>query len=454
MPALGPLSFDACMARSWPGITDKAAFCAALHRGDLKKRDAKTDLGFALEIKKLDQEKHIATGWVSVVEDADGNPIIDAEGHLLPITELEKAVHSAFSTDSGKGKGGDLHETQGVIDVLESFVVTAEKRDALGFGKGPAGWVASFRVNDENVWDKIKTGERPELSLRGTGRGTLLRKEWTDITKSDTPILIRDIELNKLEWFSTVDRGAAGDDKHRPTIVLWKRKKSLFDRLGFNKNKRAQLVKGDAMTLEEILAQLPEEQRTVIVQALQDASKPAEPAAAAAQPAPAPVPPPEQTPIAKRDDVPDDVKLELAKREDEAKRADAARIELAKRVEKLEDDRLTLELQKRVEKDMTFIPGKTDELVSLIKSVRKTDEDAAKKLEERLVVLSKAMKQSPLLSAMGTGAVDIEGDNPKIELEKRARELVKSDPSMTLAKAKMRELELDPDLYRQIQAEA
>jgi hypothetical protein len=131
----------------------------------------KTDIGVTLEIKKLNTEKRLATGWVAVTADENGTPIIDADGHLIPTIELEKAVHEAFAETSGKGMGGDMHETRGVIDVVESFVFTAEKREALGLGAGPEGWVTTFRVNDDDLWSKVKNGKRPELSLKGEGMG-------------------------------------------------------------------------------------------------------------------------------------------------------------------------------------------------------------------------------------------------------------------------------------------
>ncbi len=61
---------------------------------------------------------------------------------------------------------------RGVLDVVESFVVTLEKREALGLGEGPEGWIATFRVNDDKVWQNIKAGELPELSLKATAMGT------------------------------------------------------------------------------------------------------------------------------------------------------------------------------------------------------------------------------------------------------------------------------------------
>lgn len=407
-----------------------------MHRGEIVKRDSEQETGASLELVKLDDEKRVATGWVSVVEDADGNQIVDSDGHLIPIEELEKAVHAAFAESGGRGKGGDLHETQGLLDVVESFVVTAEKREALELGKGPAGWVASFRVNDDEVWSNIKAGSRPELSLRGSGRGVPLQKQWTSLTKADEPILITDIQLNKLEWFSTVDRGASGDNDHRPRIVLWK---------------RAQLKKQEPkmpMTLEEALATIKDEE---VKAAIMEAIK-----AAAAQPAPAPAPaaPAAPVPLAQRDDLPEDVRAELKKREDEEKRKEEERIALQKRIADLEDKTQRVEIAKRVRDTMPMLPGEESELVDIIKRVCDTDAEAGKKLEERLVTLSKAMQESPLLKAMGTSATDVNDDSPEIELQKRAEELRKVKPEMSIQGARMQILSETPELYQRIREAA
>lgn len=166
----GPMSFESCMTRSWPGISDKEAFCAAMKRGELQKRN----VGVSLQIKKINEEQRLVTGWVAVVTDETGTPIIDADDHVIPIIELEKAVHEAFVESGGKGKGGDMHTQKGVLDVVESFVLTQEKRSALGLGVGPEGWIATFKVNDDETWNRVKNGERPELSMKGEGLGMIV----------------------------------------------------------------------------------------------------------------------------------------------------------------------------------------------------------------------------------------------------------------------------------------
>lgn len=126
------------------------------------------DVTITVPVAKLNVEQGIVTGWASIVTDADGVPIIDSEGDVIPIDELEKAVHLAFSERDGRGKVGDMHEKMGVGDIVESIVLTKEKRLALGLGDGPEGWVVTLKIHDKKTLDKLKRGERLELSIRGT----------------------------------------------------------------------------------------------------------------------------------------------------------------------------------------------------------------------------------------------------------------------------------------------
>lgn len=128
------------------------------------------DWHLRIPIAKADLEHGLVTGWAALSTDQNGKPVIDHQGDFIPIEELEKAAQSAFLATGGKAAAGDMHERKGVADIVESITLTKQKRDALGFGDGPEGWVVTLKVNDPKLRKEIANGEKLELSIRGTAR--------------------------------------------------------------------------------------------------------------------------------------------------------------------------------------------------------------------------------------------------------------------------------------------
>ena len=54
-------------------------------------------------------------------------------------------------------------------NMIESFVVTQEKKQALGLPRAPTGWWVGFQVNDPELWSKVKSGQRTGFSIHGRG---------------------------------------------------------------------------------------------------------------------------------------------------------------------------------------------------------------------------------------------------------------------------------------------
>ena len=129
--------------------------------------DTTADIRFTIS-KALD-EQQLVIGWAAVVTKSNGERIVDLQGDVISIVEIEKAAHRAMSF-GGRGKGGEQHENMGIGDIVESFVVSKERREALGFGEGPEGWIVALKIHDPKVWAKVKSGEYSELSFRGPAR--------------------------------------------------------------------------------------------------------------------------------------------------------------------------------------------------------------------------------------------------------------------------------------------
>jgi hypothetical protein len=116
-----------------------------------------------LDVIKADADQHLIFGWASVVE-KDGKAIIDKQGDIIPVAELENAAYE-FALNSRAG--GDMHNRMGVAKLVESMVFTKEKQAALGIDLGQVGWWVGFKVHDKELWAAHKRGERPEFSIGG-----------------------------------------------------------------------------------------------------------------------------------------------------------------------------------------------------------------------------------------------------------------------------------------------
>jgi hypothetical protein len=131
------------------------------------------------EIAKVDADKRQVFGFCSVTE-VNGQPVVDRQGDYLPLEEVEK---SAYTYVLESRKGGDMHArvTKGLstewsqpkhtADLIESVVFTPEKLDAMGLisKTGSLGWWVGFKVNDDEQWNLVKSGQRTAFSIHGTG---------------------------------------------------------------------------------------------------------------------------------------------------------------------------------------------------------------------------------------------------------------------------------------------
>lgn len=123
------------------------------------------------EVSKMNTEKKQVFGWASVIE-KDGVPVIDLQGDVMTIETIEKA---AYQYVHGSRKGGRQHQRNGeeplhVSDMIESFVLTPEKKTQMGIpDEVPTGWWVGFQVNDDDTWQAYKDGKLKEFSIHGSG---------------------------------------------------------------------------------------------------------------------------------------------------------------------------------------------------------------------------------------------------------------------------------------------
>ncbi len=119
-----------------------------------------------LAVMKSDDDKRLVFGWANVAIRVDGEQIVDWQQDAIDTEDLEKA---AYEYVAEFGTAGEMHQRGGVGRVIESIVFTKEKADALGIPQDllPQGWWIGFKIEDDEVWQKIKSGEYSMFSIEG-----------------------------------------------------------------------------------------------------------------------------------------------------------------------------------------------------------------------------------------------------------------------------------------------
>lgn len=120
-----------------------------------------------VKLAKAEKARQLVFGWLSVAIDAEGKPVVDHEGDIIPPEELEQAAYDFVLYSR---QAGEMHERIGIGRLVESMVFTPEKVKALGIPEGtlPVGWWVGFKIDDLDVWEKIESGEYQAFSIGGT----------------------------------------------------------------------------------------------------------------------------------------------------------------------------------------------------------------------------------------------------------------------------------------------
>jgi uncharacterized protein YndB with AHSA1/START domain len=115
------------------------------------------------KILKVDDEQRMVFGWASVVTE-DGEPVIDRQGDIIEADTLVKAVNE-FMEHVRVGKAMHTGEQVGVV--VHSLPITKEIGEALGIHSNREGWVVAYKVFDDAIWERVKSGELAAFSIGG-----------------------------------------------------------------------------------------------------------------------------------------------------------------------------------------------------------------------------------------------------------------------------------------------
>jgi hypothetical protein len=120
----------------------------------------------AAKILKMDDEARIVWGWASVVS-IDGKPMVDRQGDIISGEVMTKAADN-FMADVRTAKA--MHEGGKIGEVIHSFPLTKALGEALGIHSALEGWVVAMKVHDDDVWNRVKSGELAAFSIGGMGK--------------------------------------------------------------------------------------------------------------------------------------------------------------------------------------------------------------------------------------------------------------------------------------------
>lgn len=115
------------------------------------------------EILKVDEEQRLVYGWASVIK-INGEYVVDKQGDVIDGPTLETAVNK-FMEDVRVGKTMHVGEETGKI--IHSMPITKELCDALGIQSVNEGWIVAYKVYDDAVWERVKSGELRAFSIGG-----------------------------------------------------------------------------------------------------------------------------------------------------------------------------------------------------------------------------------------------------------------------------------------------
>lgn len=126
-------------------------------------------------VVKINEDQNLVFGWAYTSIDKDGERVVDHSGEVIYPEDLELA---AYLFNLKFRDSGVMHEGEVVGKLVESFVVTPEKLEAIGItqdmqkniqknGQLPIGWWVGFYVEDNEVFDKVKNGQYSMFSIQG-----------------------------------------------------------------------------------------------------------------------------------------------------------------------------------------------------------------------------------------------------------------------------------------------
>lgn len=147
----------------------RIAWAAVRNAGYTKTADGWVRKAGSFQVVKIDTNHRMAFGYANVSIKSDGEVLIDLHDETAPPYDLE---HAAYGYVEESREAGEMHEGGTTGHLVESFMLTPEKLDAMGLvAKDGApvpevAWWVGFRFAPES-FAKVLSGEHKMFSIYG-----------------------------------------------------------------------------------------------------------------------------------------------------------------------------------------------------------------------------------------------------------------------------------------------
>jgi hypothetical protein len=120
-------------------------------------------------ITKSKDDQNLVFGWANVSILEDGSIPLDWVGDVTAPYVLEQA---AYQFVLKYRETGEMHEGESKGQLVESVMFTKEKMAAMGIPEGivPEAWWVGFYIPDDDVFEKVKSGQYKMFSIQGKAR--------------------------------------------------------------------------------------------------------------------------------------------------------------------------------------------------------------------------------------------------------------------------------------------
>lgn len=163
------------------------------------------------QFKSTDEEKRIVTGAAMIPNleiirlDAEGNP------YFVYFTDETVEKAQEVFAKYGRTKTANFEHQESTIEgvtVVESWIVKDPKNDksnALGFDVPANTWMVSYKVDNQELWQKVKDGEVSGFSIEGVfSKNVIQMSEEVKDDFKEIESIVNNKDLTEVEMYDKI----------------------------------------------------------------------------------------------------------------------------------------------------------------------------------------------------------------------------------------------------------